>query len=132
MKKKPLTRQQSARAIIDYYDDLTNSEIQKLPAVERNMYFAAIDFFHAKEITHAKPKRKTPARRTTRPIRRKSKAIIESEMDTGRGKTRGRKKPVSRRKKTIVDKYPELDVLDNLETMIAEVQAAETERYHSQ
>jgi hypothetical protein len=127
--KKTLTRRQSAKAIIDFYDDLTNTEIRKLPAVERDLYYAALDFQHAKTIT----KRKPAPRRTARKISRKPKAVVKPERGAGRGKTRRREKPIPRRKKkTLVDEYPELDALDNLEEMIQDVLESEGERYHSQ
>lgn len=132
-KRKPLSRIQSARAIVDFYDDLSASEIRKLPRAERSLFKASLEYLeaieYAKKRTKPAPKRPSTIGRRTRKVSTKPERIEKSKVGARRPIPR-RSKPISRRKKkSLIDDYPELDVLDDLENQIDEVLEAESERY---
>lgn len=134
-KSKPLSRLQSARAIVGFYDDLSASDIRKLPRAERQLFKASLEFLETQTYAKAKPKpqakKPSATRRRTRAVSRKPVRIEKpgKRRKESRPVSR-RKKPISRRKKkSLIDDYPELDKLDDLEDEIQEVLEAESERY---
>lgn len=114
-RRQPLSRLASAKLLIDAYEDLSASEIRKLPKSERQLYVAAQNFLdsleHAKQTK--KPKRKpVKVRRITTSKRPKQPRAVKPKTQTS-------KRPKSKAKKyDILNDFPELDYMDEIEDLL--------------
>jgi len=139
-KSRPLTRLQSARAIVESYDDLSPSDIRRLPAVERELYNVALEYIET-DVSGRTPRKVSRVPRVAPKLQRKPKtrsrvrgklpqkvvhritpkpAKLPSKL---KEYLRDLRTPIRRSATALLLQFPELDHMDDLEGLLDDERA---------